>query len=217
MSEEFAKIKEVFDNYVNKKEETNDALKKALPVLKQSADTLAVLGQGSLRKTIEKLAEEVDAISNRQELATAESLMGVASKLLEVEGTLNSQFNKEAGRSDDAPPSMDIAMLTAQETVLFECQNGLEQAKDAIVEYIASQWDSQHIAPLPVLLMDIRGSMEMVNQRRCARVLSACARYIKEKLIDGKHTPDWQEMDTLALCRYKDVVQIYLDKIFHSD
>jgi len=198
LSEEFSKIKEVFDSYVNKKEENNEALRKILPIFKQSADTLAVLGQGSLRKTIEKLVEELAIVSAANELVTGDKLMNAAAKLLEVEGTLNSQFNRDASKVDGAPPSMDIAMLSAQETVLFECQNGLEQAKDAIVEYIASQWDSKHIAPLPTLLMEIRGSMEMVGQRRCARVLGACARYIKDRLIDGKHTPDWREMDTLA-------------------
>jgi chemosensory pili system protein ChpA (sensor histidine kinase/response regulator) len=198
LTEEFSKIKEVFDNYVNKKEENNEALRKTLPIFKQTADTLAVLGQGALRKTIEKLVDELTTLASADTVITGDSLMNAAAKLLEVEGALNSQFNRDASKADNAPPSMDIAMLTAQETVLFECQNGLEQAKDAIVEYIASQWDSKHIAPLPALLMDIRGSMEMVNQRRCARVLSACARYIKDKLIDGKHTPNWQEMDTLA-------------------
>src|SRR5690606_2733562 len=32
----------------------------------------------------------------------------------------------------------------------------------------------------------------------CARILGACSRYIKDKLINGSHQPDWQEMDTLA-------------------
>jgi len=199
LSEEFNKIKEVFDNYVAKKEENNDALKRVLPTFKQSADTLAVLGQGQLRKVIEKLAIDLAFIADQPQLANGDSLMDVAAKLLEVEGSLNSQFNKDAkDKRDGAPPSMDIAMLSAQETVLFECQNGLEQAKDAIVEFIASQWDIKHVEALPKLLMEIRGSLEMVSQRRCARILGACSRYIKDKLIDSNHQPDWQEMDTLA-------------------
>lgn len=199
LSEEFTKIKEVFDNYVAKKEENNDALRRVLPIFKQSADTLAVLGQGQLRKIIEKLATDLGIIAGQSQLVSGDNLMDVAAKLLEVEGSLNSQFNKDAkDKQDGAPPSMDIAMLTAQETVLFECQNGLEQAKDAIVEFIASQWDIKHVEPLPKLLMEIRGSLEMVNQRRCARILGACSRYIKDKLINSSHQPDWQEMDTLA-------------------
>src|SRR5690606_38796727 len=199
LTEEFSKIKEVFDNYVAKKEENNDALKRVLPVFKQSADTLAVLGQGQLRKIIEKLAADLDAIAGQSQLVSGDDLMDVAAKLLEVEGSLNSQFNKEAReKQDGAPPSMDVAMLTAQETVLYECQNGLEKAKDAIVEFIASQWDIQHVEPLPTLLLEIKGSLEMVNQRRYARILGACSRYIKDKLINGSHQPDWQEMDTLA-------------------
>src|SRR5690606_23186032 len=155
LTEEFSKIKEVFDNYVAKKEENNDALKRVLPVFKQSADTLAVLGQGQLRKIIEKLAADLDAIAGQSQLVSGDDLMDVAAKLLEVEGSLNSQFNKEAReKQDGAPPSMDVAMLTAQETVLYECQNGLEKAKDAIVEFIASQWDIQHVEPLPTLLLE---------------------------------------------------------------
>ncbi len=198
LGEEFGKVKEVFDSYVSGQQNDNEALSKILPVFKQAADTLAVLGQGALRKTIEALADSLEAKINETDVATGNDLMDIAANLLEVEGTLNSQFNKDAERTDDAPPSMDIAMLTAQETVLFESQNALEQAKDAVVEYIASQWERRHIEPLPDLLMEIRGGLEMVNQRRSARILGACARYIKDKLIDGGHEPDWKEMDTLA-------------------
>jgi chemosensory pili system protein ChpA (sensor histidine kinase/response regulator) len=192
LHDEFARIKEVIQSYVNGKEENNSSLKKVLPVFKQAADTLAVLGQGGLRKSFEKLFDELNGIVTTNQQFSADLAATVVAKLLEVENTLDHQFNR------DTPRGSGAATLAGRETALFECQNNLEQAKDAIVEYIASQWNRQHIVPLPALLGEIRNSLETIGQRRSARILGACARYIKDKLIDSRHTPDWREMDTLA-------------------
>jgi chemosensory pili system protein ChpA (sensor histidine kinase/response regulator) len=191
LHDEFARIKNVLQACASG-EEHHDALRKILPAFKQAADTLAVLGLGGLRKNIEKLFDELnEVVSANQQLSTDLSATIVA-KLQDIEKTLDHQFNRDSTRGDSS------SALAGRETILFECQNNLEQAKDAIVEYIASQWNRQHIVPLPALLGEIRNSLETIGQRRSARILGACARYIKDKLIDSRHTPDWREMDTLA-------------------
>ena len=199
LSEEFRRIKEIFDNYVNGNETNNNALTAAIAVFKQAGDTLAVLGLADMRKKMERVVVDLRAQVSGGALANADSLMESASRLIEIETTLNAKFNRDTQSiGDGAPLSMDNAVLSAQETVLHECHNGLEQVKDAIVDYIASQWDSSHLKSLPELLQAVRGGLEIVGQRRAARVLGACSRYIKEQLIDSNEKPDFKYMDTLA-------------------
>ncbi len=199
LSEEFRRIKEIFDNYVNGNETNNNALTAAIAVFKQAGDTLAVLGLADMRKKMERVVVDLRAQVSSGELANADSLMESASRLIEIETTLNAKFNRDTqSAGDGAPLSMDNAVLSAHETVLHECHNGLEQVKDAIVDYIASQWDSSHLKSLPELLQAVRGGLEIVGQRRAARVLGACSRYIKEQLIDSNEKPDFKYMDTLA-------------------
>lgn len=199
LSEEFKQIREIFDNYVNGRETSNESLSGAVAVFKQAGDTLAVLGLADMRKKMAQMTSDLREKISSTELATADSLMETAAGLVEIESSLNAKYNRDGQASSDGSPiSMDHAMLSAHETVLHECHNGLEQAKDAIVEYIASQWDGSHLNSLPELLQAVRGGLEIVNQRRAARVLGACGRYIKEQLIDGKIKPDFKSMDILA-------------------
>ncbi len=200
LTEEFNRVKDVFDSYVSGREADNSALATAVAVFKQTGDTLAVLGLGDMRKKVEQMTADLSAQMASGQLATADSLMESAAHLIEIETSLNARYNRDTQQQTDdgSPRSMDHAMLSAQETVLHECHNGLEQAKDAIVEYIGSQWDSSHLNALPELLQAVRGGLEIVGQRRAARVLGACGRYIKEQLIDGRIKPDFRTMDTLA-------------------
>jgi chemosensory pili system protein ChpA (sensor histidine kinase/response regulator) len=200
LTEEFSRAKDIFDRYVNGHETDNSALNSAIAIFKQTGDTLAVLGLGDMRKKIEHMIADLHAQVASSTVATGDSLMESAAKLIEIETGLNEKYNSDAQRDHDdgSPRSMDHAMMSAQETVLLECHNGIEQAKDAIVEYMGSQWDSVHLTTLPDLLQSVRGGLEIVGQRRAARVLGACGRYIKEQLIDGRVKPDFTSMDTLA-------------------
>ena len=199
LSEEFHRVKDIFDHYVAGGETNNDALAGAIAVFKQAGDTLAVLGLADMRKKMEQVITSLRAQVESGVVATADTLMDSASRLVEIETSLNAKFNRDNQSSaDGAPLSMDNAVLSAHETVLHECHNGLEQVKDAIVDYISSQWDSSHLKSLPELLQAVRGGLEIVGQRRAARVLGACGRYIREQLIDGGNKPDFKSMDTLA-------------------
>ncbi|HSC75215.1 MAG TPA: Hpt domain-containing protein, partial [Pseudomonadales bacterium] len=199
LSEEFHRVKEIFDHYVNGGESNNDALVGAIAVFKQAGDTLAVLGLADMRKKMEQLISNLRTQIDSGVLASSETLMEAASRLLEIEVGLNEKFNRDNQLAGDgAPVSMDYAVLSANETVIHECHNGLEQVKDAIVDYIASQWDGSHLKSLPELLQAVRGGLEIVGQRRAARVLGACGRYIKEQLIAGDNKPDFKSMDALA-------------------
>src|SRR5690606_9745302 len=77
-------------------------------------------------------------------------------------------------------------------------RNGLEQAKDAIIEFIASQWNHEHLARVPELLTQVRGGLAMIPLQRAADLLNACNRYIQEQLLARKAVPNWQSLDTLA-------------------
>ncbi|MHA5866356.1 hypothetical protein ACVSMD_28335, partial [Pseudomonas aeruginosa] len=79
-----------------------------------------------------------------------------------------------------------------------EARNGLEQAKDAIIEFIASQWNHEHLARVPELLTQVRGGLAMIPLERAATLLETCNRYIQEQLLARKAVPDWQSLDTLA-------------------
>src|SRR5690625_5618467 len=73
--------------------------------------------------------------------------MAVAGHMLDIEGRLD---NIAAGVDEGSEGQQhDLNLSQAQESVLRESRTGLEQVKDAIIEYIASQWDQTHLAKVP--------------------------------------------------------------------
>ena len=177
--------------------DTQAALSDALPIVKRVADTMAVLGLGDLRKRVLEQGAALDLVVESESQLSDEQLLSIASQLIAVENSLDSlteTSNQETGSGVES----DITLSRAKESVLRESRNGLEHAKDAIIEYIASQWNRQHLQTVPTTLREIRGGLEIMPLPRPARILGACARFIEEQLLQQDSTPQWSTLDTLA-------------------
>jgi chemosensory pili system protein ChpA (sensor histidine kinase/response regulator) len=172
------------------------ALGEALPVLKRVADTMAVLGIGELRKRVLEQGAVLERFVQSHSELSPDQLMAVASNILAVENALDNLTDQST--QADLPAEADVTLSRAKESVLRESRNGLEHAKDAIIEYIASQWDRSHLQTVPDTLRGIRGGLEIMPLPRPARILGACARYVEEQLLAEDAAPQWSSLDTLA-------------------
>ncbi|MEK1906655.1 MAG: Hpt domain-containing protein [Pseudomonas sp.] len=198
LCEELVRVKDSLDLFVRSDRKQVAELDSLLAPLKQIADTLAVLGFGQPRKVILDQIDVVHGLSLGKHEPSDAVLMDVAGALLYVEATLAGMV----GPSDDNPneqshlPTTDVAQI--HQLVIKEARTGLEQAKDAIIEFIASQWNHEHLARVPELLTQVRGGLAMIPLARAASLLQACNRYIEEQLLARKAVPNWQNLDTLA-------------------
>lgn len=194
LKDELDVVKHALDVCITGKDSPAE-LQDALIVIKRIADTMAVLGIGELRKQMLEQGAILEGAVESGELS-AEQLLTVAGKVIEIEHALDA-LTETSGQTDAAAEA-DITLSRAKESVLRESRNGLEHAKDAIIEYIASQWDRAHLQSVPDTLREIRGGLEIMPLPRPARILSACARYIEEQLLPLETTPQWSSLDTLA-------------------
>ncbi len=198
LCEELVRVKDSLDLFVRGDRQSTQDLVALQAPLKQIADTLAVLGFAQPRKVIIDQLDTVQQLLTHQLPSDDAVLMDIAGALLYVEATLNGM----AGVANDTPheqhhlPTTDVAQI--HQLVIREARTGLEQAKDAIIEFIASQWNHQHLARVPELLTQVRGGLGMIPLARAATLLDACNRYIQEQLLAHQAIPDWQHLDTLA-------------------
>ncbi|MFC5694996.1 Hpt domain-containing protein [Pseudomonas sp. GCM10022186] len=198
LCEELVRVKDSLDLFVRSDRSGVTELDSLLPPLKQIADTLAVLGFGQPRKVILDQIDVIHGLSLGQREPSDAVLMDVAGALLYVEATLAGMVGPaEEGVAEESHlPTTDVAQI--HQLVIKEARNGLEQAKDAIIEFIASQWNHEHLARVPELLTQARGGLAMIPLARAAALLEACNRYILEQLLARKAVPNWQSLDTLA-------------------
>ncbi len=192
------RVKDSLDLFVRSDRSGVNELGSLLAPLKQIADTLAVLGFGQPRKVILDQIEVVSALAHGQRQPNDATLMDVAGALLYVEATLAGMVgpSEEPGSEENVLPTTDVEQI--HQVVIKEARNGLELAKDAIIEFIASQWNHEHLARVPELLTQVRGGLAMISQERAAKLLENCNRYIQEQLLVRQAVPDWHSLDTLA-------------------
>jgi len=175
-----------------------EELRDVLPVLKRVADTLAVLGISELRKQMLDQVTRLDALSRANELDEGELTL-IATNIITVEQRLEA-IGKAVGKARDINKidERKVEIDEAKLVVVKECQFGLEKAKDAIIDYISSNWDASRLENIDLLLADIRGGLEIIPLLRPASIVRACSQFIKDKLVDDQEKPEWSLMESLA-------------------
>ncbi|MCW3147455.1 Hpt domain-containing protein [Stutzerimonas stutzeri] len=198
LCEELVRVKDSLDLFVRSDRKVIDELAGLQAPLKQIADTLAVLGFAQPRKIILDQIGLIQSLSSGLRQPDDAVLMDIAGALLYVEATLAGMVGSSTEGQDEARhlPTTDVAQI--HQLVIKEARTALEQAKDAIIEFIASQWNHEHLAKVPELLTQARGGLVMIPLERAAGLLDACNRYIQEQLLARRAVPDWQSLDTLA-------------------
>ena len=204
--EEMVVIKENLDIFLRGQSQEIEELKPLIPSLKQVADTLGVLGIGNPRRVI---LEQIDVIGRVVEsgfMPDDNTFMDVAGGLLYVEATLQgiaedgarSAFVLGDNQADNDNYVSPEHVHKARSAVIEESRAGLENAKDAITEYIGSNYNSEYLEAVPEILHSVRGGLAMVPLNHPAALLQSCVSYIQNDLIDTGTQPDWKVLDTLA-------------------
>lgn len=177
------------------------ALTEALPLFRRVNDTMAILGMGSTLKLVQEPYARLAKLLATQEVIADHELQIIRNQIAQAETTLNLgaviSSNEEQelfNDSEEAQGHLDLAF----DSVVRESRNGLEQAKEAIIEFVATQWNHNCLSDLPLLLNEIYGSLNMVPLTRAAQVIKSCEHYVSESLLAEKTIPQWQMLDTLA-------------------
>ncbi len=195
LNDELAAIKDALD--VGVADLDARAVDEALQIMKRVADTLAVLGVADLRKQILDQANNLESAAAQNDISS-DVLMAVADEIIAVEQRLAVLATAQAPVDSTQQSTQQVQINQAQETVLREARNGLEQAKDSIIEYIASQWERSHLVNVPKLLEEIRGGLGIIPLDRPAAILQGCSQYIEHELLSNDASPEWSALDTLA-------------------
>ncbi|MFA7554550.1 MAG: Hpt domain-containing protein [Spongiibacteraceae bacterium] len=178
-----------------------EALTEILPLLRRVSDTLAILGMGTTLKQIQEpysqltymleAAEEINS-ANLQQII--EQLGKVDTDLIPTDMVPEDVTRELFNDSEEAQEHLDRAFAS----VVIESRNGLEQVKEAIIEFVATQWNHNCIIDIPDLLAEISGSLRMIPLAKAADILVCCERYIRNELLTIHSIPEWQKLDTLA-------------------
>nr|WP_255775639.1 Hpt domain-containing protein [Microbulbifer sediminum] len=160
-------------------------------IAQRVADTLGVLGLEKQRLRARGIYENLRDASRSED--PQDLLLQAAGEVVQLDSSLGAVVSRQHQEHAEQP-----LMGDATDSVLREARTGLESVKESVVEFIASHWDVRHLDTVPERLQEVGGGLEMVGYRRAADIVSACTRYIRERLIDAAEQPEWKLLDTLA-------------------
>jgi chemosensory pili system protein ChpA (sensor histidine kinase/response regulator) len=201
LSEELNKVKDALEQFIHNESADAESLKAQAIALKQIGDTVAVLGLGQPRNVINEQVAAVESMASGDTAVSRDALMNVAGALLHVEATLQgvARDRRSSPREGSVLAAAPDHVNAARDAVIRECRAGLEEGKDGIVEFIASQWDQSHLVAVPGKLNAVRGGLEVIGLLRPAKILRQCVLYIETELLgEDVARPEWRSMDTLA-------------------
>ena len=198
--QEIGLVKDSLDRYATTENDNDQLLDEAANGLRRIRDSLAVLGRNELRESMAGTCEQVIAFRNNPSGSAKGCLMLVASQLLEVESSLYGWLdnNRELMDGYTPPDEMHVEVRQAQEILLVEARKGLDTVKEAIIEFIASQWQREKLDGVPETIMDIRGALDMMHLPRAAIVLDSCNLFLVEQVLGEENVPSWNMLDALA-------------------
>ncbi|TDJ35026.1 MAG: response regulator [Gammaproteobacteria bacterium] len=190
LREELSIVKDHLDLYTRASEKDPRELAALTAPLKQIGSTLSLLGFENSKVIVAEQLETLSVVVNEEQV-DQQTLLSIASALVQVDENLAS-FTTGGNK-----PEIEQIASDAHKAVAKEARAGLDQVKRAVVDYISSEWDVQHLAVVPELLSGIRGALGMIQLPRAARLVGGCAGYIEKTLVNG-HVPAWEDLDHLA-------------------
>lgn len=190
--EELAAITDKLDIYVRSQDRDSEDLVALIPNLEQISSTMVVLGNSEQQATV---LDQITAIRQLESGGepSEETLLSMAQALLQIEASLGLLVIDSEG-DHDSFANLD----EAQAAVITETRVALSTAKDAVIDFISSDFDHTRITDLPSALKALRGGLMIANQRRAGDVLEAAAHYVDRAILANKVTPGLDQMDDLA-------------------
>ena len=200
LNQEIRQVKDNLDRYTVSGSENHELLDESISGLSRIRDSLAVLGRNEFRESMASACEQVEAFRANPSDTAKGCLMLVASQLLEVEAGLQGWLDSNQQLMDEYTPPVEmlVEVNQAQGALIEEARKGLDTVKAAIVEFIASQWQREHLDGVPETIMEIRGALGVMHLSRAAMVLDACNLFLVEQVLVEENVPSWNLLDALA-------------------
>ncbi len=211
IKEDLLRVKDTLDLYLRQKDKADPSqFSGQAEALDRVADTLGMLGLNVPRRVVGEQRRIIQDISSGTRPADEETLLDVAGALLYVEASLDDHIESlgadtgqggETAGSEDEGGQAPLPRSEARQvlgSLLREAVGNLGKVKDAVVAFIESPWDHEHLVGVPHLLGETSGALRMLDEEHVGQLLEGVGRFIENELVLDRRIPTTEQMDKLA-------------------
>ncbi len=212
LKDDLLHVKDRLDIFVRNTEREISELSPLAENLARTADTLAMLSLGDLRRVIQGQVTHLQQLVENGEDPADADLMEVASALLYVESSLDHlKETKQTHAETDAPDltvnddtdSPEVLLPRTEQIqitnlVIKEAKSVLADVKEGFNTFAVEPNQFDVIAEVPAKLAQIQGALAVMNLEHAAKLLGAANAFIREDVIAAQVHPDSAKLDNLA-------------------
>ncbi len=212
LKDDLLHVKDQLDIFVRNTDREISELSPLAENLARTADTLAMLSLGDLRRVIQGQVTHLQQLVENGEDPADADLMEVASALLYVESSLDHlKEAKQTHAETDAPDltvnddtdSPEVLLPPTEQVqitnlVIKEAKSVLADVKESFNTFAVEPNQFDVIAEVPAKLAQIQGALAVMSLERAAKLLGAANAFIREDVISAQMYPDPEKFDNLA-------------------
>ncbi|MEN8178192.1 MAG: Hpt domain-containing protein [Pseudomonadota bacterium] len=205
VQKELTRIKDVLDLFMRKQDAEPGMLEHLEKPLRQLADTLGMVGQGSLRSRLLRQANKVQGFLEKDTPPEEYELMEMAGDILFVESSLSTLQTIQPSESVDTEvdekwgiglPESEYQNLIKQ--TVREAKVDIAKAKEAIISYTEAPSEPDILKKVFEGFQRVYGALKVLELTESAQILYKTADFIKQYMFDDQQVVDRQQLNFLA-------------------
>jgi len=199
LDQDIEQFKECLSRLVEESDTRPALLDESGDRLRKLVDAVTMLGRPRQRELLEEALAQLQLFIADPSVDSPHPA-AVANCLVEAQTGLHGwlELNKQLIEGGAAGQEMQVEVNRAQAALLAEARHTLDQVKEIIVDFIASQWRRDKLDGLSQLVVEVRGALLMLELPRAVAVLDACNRFLDEQVLSARSVPNWNMLDALA-------------------
>ncbi|WP_017462743.1 Hpt domain-containing protein [Dyella ginsengisoli] len=205
LKDDLLRVKEALDLFLRQSDADPAQLAAQSEVLERVGDTLGMLALTVPRRVVNEQRRVLEEIASRMRAPEDETLLDVAGALLYVEASLDDHIESLGSNEDelasDAQAAPTLPRSEARHilsTLMQEATSNTTRVKDAIVGFVESGWQHQHLKDAPAQMDEVAGALRMLANSRPAELAEGIGRFIGNELLVDRRVPGSVQMDHLA-------------------
>jgi len=213
--EELELIRERLNAYIRSATQDPNDLFPVADALHALGNTLVMLGMEKQGAVVVEQEQVLRAAAVDGGKLADPVLMRLANALVAVEDAL---VDMGTGNAWSAATG-EVAYRQGLEAVIRESLAGITGAKEAINEFFVNPAASGVLEPVPALLEQVRGGLQMAGEQRAAAATARVEAFITTELLGKRATPGDGELDRLAdaICSIEYYIEELAGSPVHGD
>jgi chemosensory pili system protein ChpA (sensor histidine kinase/response regulator) len=204
VSIELTRIKDILDLFMRDEKADMDMLAHLETPMRKLADTLGMIGQGALRSRLNRQADKVKALVEKDSMPEEFELMEMAGDILYVESSLTTLNTAQAAEESTAEeggwglnlPEGEYQNLIKQ--TVREAKVEIAKAKEVIIGYTELSDDSSVLQHVQEGFKRVEGALRILSLNDAAEIMSKTGDFIRSNMIGNSEPPQRHQLNYLA-------------------